>query len=334
MHAGDELSGLRLAAQAVLQTADAVIITTVAGVIVFVNPAFVQTTGYTAAEVIGRTPAAVQSGVHPVEFYTALWKTITGGEVFCGVLANRRKNGDLYHEEKTIAPIRDERGEITHFVSTGRDVTERLLAAARCEHLANHDSLTGLPNRALFIDRLTQAMLRCQREQTELALLFIDLDRFKAINDSLGHSVGDDVLSQVAERLRSVVRDEDSVARLGGDEFTVIVEGLKRKTVSSRVSQAIIDTFAAPFMVDGRELSVGASVGIATFPGDGTDLSSLLRHADIAMYCAKASGRNTYAYFSDTRKSVISDRACRTSAADVALPEAAAALCVAASSAE
>lgn len=301
--AGGAPNGLHILAQAIMQTADVVVITTTAGVIQFVNPAFEQTTGYTSAEVVGRTPSVVNSGVHPDAFFSLLWDTVSGGKVFRGVLTNRRKNGDLFHEEKTITPIRNGQGEITHFVSTGRDVTERLLATARFEYLANHDLLTGLPNRALFMDRLTQAMLRCQREQKNLALLFIDLDRFKAINDSLGHSAGDAVLVTVAERLRSLVRDEDSLARLGGDEFTVIVEGLRQPADSSRIGQAIVDAFDAPLRVGGREFVVGVSVGIASFPGDGADLNSLLKYADIAMYFAKASARSSYAHFSEVGKS-------------------------------
>lgn len=309
----DESSDCRLLAQAVMQTADIVVITGADGIIRFVNPAFERITGYVSPEVLGKTSAVLKSGCHSMAFFATLWRSISAGEVFRGIITNRRKNGDHYHEEKTITPIRDDCGRISHFVSTGRDVTERLLAAARCEHLANHDSLTGLPNRALFMDRLAQAMLRCQREQSELALLFVDLDHFKVINDSLGHCIGDEVLAKVAERLRGVVRDEDSVARLGGDEFTVIVEGLKRPTDSSRVSQAIIDALGAPFQVDGREFSLGASVGIASYPDDGTDLSTLLKHADIAMYCAKASGRNAYAYFSEIREGAAREALASTS---------------------
>jgi diguanylate cyclase (GGDEF)-like protein/PAS domain S-box-containing protein len=300
--ADSELADGRMLVQAVTQTADAVLIVTAAGVIQYVNPAFEQATGYLASEAVGRTPALLKSGAHPLEFFTALWKTVTSGEVFRGVITNRRKNGDLFHEEKTITPIRDHKGEITHFVSTGRDVTERLLAAARFEYLANHDVLTGLPNRGLFMDRLSQALLRSQREQTNLALLFLDVDRFKAINDSRGHSVGDNVLVEVAARLRSLVRDEDSVARLGGDEFTVIVEGLKKPADSGRVGEAIITAFAEPFKVDGEEFLVGVSIGIASFPGDGTDLNTLLKHADIAMFYAKASGRSTCAHFGEVKK--------------------------------
>jgi diguanylate cyclase (GGDEF)-like protein/PAS domain S-box-containing protein len=285
--------------QAVTQTGDAVLIATADGVIQFVNPAFEQLTGFTAAEAIGRTPALLKSGSHPDAFFSALWKTIANGEVFRGVISNRRKNGALYHEEKTITPIRDGQGVITHFVSTGRDVSDRLLATARFEYLANHDSLTGLPNRALFMDRLAQAVLRSQREQTGLALLFIDVDHFKAINDGFGHGAGDAVLVEVGSRLRSAVRDEDSVARLGGDEFTVIVEGLKNPADSSRVGQAIIASFKTPFMLDGKALKVGVSVGIAAFPEDGGDVNALLKHADIAMFCAKASGRNTCAHFGE-----------------------------------
>lgn len=288
--------------QAVTQTADSVVIVSIDGRIQFVNPAFEQLTGFSAAEAIGCTPALVKSGTHSLEFFAALWKVIIAGEVFRGVITNRRKNGTLYHEEKTITPIRNKQGVITHFVSTGRDVSDRLLATARFEYLANHDVLTGLPNRALFMDRLAQAVLRSQREQTSLALLFVDVDHFKAINDGFGHSAGDEVLIEVGSRLRSAVRDEDSVARLGGDEFTVIVEGLKHPADSSRVGQAIIAAFKSPFLLNGQSLQVGVSIGIASFPDDSDDVDTLLKHADMAMFCAKASGRNTSRHFGEAQR--------------------------------
>ena len=285
-------------AQAVAQTGDSVVITSAEGVIQFVNPAFELATGYCSAEAVGQTPAIVKSGIHPAEFFAQLWNTITKGEVFRGVFTNRRKTGDLYHEEKTITPIRDESGRISHFISTGRDVSERIYSNACLEHQANHDLLTGLPNRSLFLDRLAHAMRHASREGGKVALLFIDLDRFKAINDSFGHDVGDRVLIKVAERLRSVVREEDSVARIGGDEFTVILEGLKSPADSGRVAAELVAAFEAPLEIDGQMLEIGASVGIATYPEDGDGIELLLRRADVAMFHAKDSGRSTYAHFS------------------------------------
>lgn len=254
--AADASCDLRMLAQAVTQAGDAVTITSAAAVIQFVNPAFERDTGYAAAEAIGRTPGILNSGMHPPEFFAALWKTIRQGQVFREIFTNRRKNGDIFYEEKTITPIRDEAGEITHFVSTGRDVTARVLAETRLDYLANYDVLTNLPNRRLFMDRLGQAICRCRRDAGGLALLYVDLDRFKVINDTLGHTAGDQLLCQVAQRLRSVVREEDSVARVGGDEFTVILEGGKSPADSTRVAEAILAAFDAPFEIDGRKLYV------------------------------------------------------------------------------
>lgn len=289
---------LRMLAHAVMQTDDAVMITSAVGIIQFVNPAFEQHTGYSASEAVGQTPALVKSGEHPAEFFAALWKALGNGEIFRNVFTNRRKNGEIYYEEKTIAPIRDENGEITHFVSTGRDVSARVLADARLEYLANYDVLTRLPNRSLFMDRLGQAIRRCQRDGKKLSLLFIDLDRFKTINDTLGHGTGDRVLAKVAERLCEVVREQDSVARLGGDEFTIILEGLDGQTADNRVAEALISAFSRPFEIDERVLYTGISIGIASYPEDGEDTESLVRHADIAMFHAKSSGRNTWMNFS------------------------------------
>lgn len=295
---GNESWKLCTLAQAVAQTGDSVAITAATGIILFVNPAFERTTGYSSAEAIGQTPAIVKSGVHPPEFFAHLWKCISAGEVFRGVITNRRRNGDLYHEEKTITPIHDENGKLSHFISTGRDVTERMLTHACLEHQANHDALTGLPNRSLFFDRLAHALRRGQREAGRVALLFVDLDRFKYINDRFGHDTGDRVLIKVAGWLQSVVREEDSVARIGGDEFAVILEGLKAPTDSDRVAATLIAALSSPFVIDDQTLNVGASIGIATYPEDGDNIDLLLNRADIAMFHAKESGRSTYAHFS------------------------------------
>lgn len=284
-------------AQAVTQTGDALLITSVTGVIQFVNQAFERTTGYSWNEAIGQTPAIVKSGAHPPEFYADLWRTILAGQIYRGVITNQRKNGDIYHEDKTITPILDDNGNISHFVATGRDVTARIISNACLEHQAHHDPLTGLPNRSLFLDRLAQALRRGQREEGKVAVLFIDLDRFKAINDRCGHDIGDQVLIRVAERLQSVVRDQDSAARIGGDEFAVILEGLKALPDSDRVASTLVAAFESPLEIGGLAIDIGASIGIATYPEDGDGIDMLLRRADVAMYHAKQSGRSTYAHF-------------------------------------
>ena len=297
-HARQMWGELRMLGHAVMQSDDAVMITAADGTILFVNPAFERESGYTAQEAVGKQPNLVKSGEHQPDFYSTLWRSLRAGEVVRTVFTNRRRNGEIFHEEKTITPVRDEYGHITHFISTGRDVTARIQSEARLEFLANYDVLTGLPNRTLFFDRLAHAIRRAGRSGETIAVLFLDLDRFKTINDSLGHSAGDSVLGQVAERLRSVVRAEDSVARLGGDEFTVIVEGLHRAEDSTRVAEAIVNAFTHPVTADGRTLYIGVSIGIAIYPEDGPDVETLVKHADIAMFRAKASGRCAYVNYS------------------------------------
>ena len=288
----------RMLVHAVMQTDAAVMIATSFGIVQFVNPAFERYSGYSANEVIGRTPALVKSGEHSPAFIAELWETIKNGQVFRAVFTNRRKSGEIYYEEKTITPIRDSGAEITHFVSTGHDVTERVLADARLAYLANYDGLTGLPNRCLFMERMGQAIGSCNRDAKKFSLLLIDLDRFKRINDALGSSTGDKVLAKVAQLLGEIVGTQGTVARLGGDEFTVIVENIDNPMVGNRVAEALICAFTRPFDVEGRVLYTGISIGIACYPDDGEDIESLVRHADIAMYHAKSLGRSTCVNFS------------------------------------
>ena len=292
--------GLRaphLLAQAAHQAGDAVMITCAGGLIEYVNPAFERNTGYRANEVLGRSPGMLKSGQHGPEFYAALWRTISKGEVFRAVFTNRRKDGELYFEEKTISPIRDVQQKISHFVATSRDVSERIRAQEQLEYLASMDMLTDLPNRRLFSDRLRQAMRRSARLERPLAVLFIDLDRFKVINDTLGHSVGDALLTEVASRLRGCVRAADTVARLGGDEFTVLLEEVGSRDAVAQVAGKILKVLARGVRVAEREFFVSASVGIAMHPDDGSSIDELLSRADISMYCAKAAGRNTFRFY-------------------------------------
>ncbi|HHM05307.1 MAG TPA: EAL domain-containing protein [Gammaproteobacteria bacterium] len=289
---------MRKLSRALEQAADAVMITDRDGIIEYVNPAFTRISGYAMSEALGKTPRLVKSGRHGDDHYRALWQNILKGEVYSGIMINRRKDGQLYYEEKTITPLKNEEGRITHFVSTGRDISERIRAEQRLHHLAHHDSLTQVPNRALFMDRLNQSLHHAQRHGRRLAVMFLDLDRFKLINDTLGHDVGDQVLVTMAGRLRACLRAEDTVARLGGDEFVLLLEEISSVNKLTAVSQKILEALSEPVQVQRHELFVTASIGIALYPSDGTTAEALLKHADIAMYQAKDQGRNTCRYYS------------------------------------
>ncbi|WP_148665342.1 EAL domain-containing protein [Sulfurifustis variabilis] len=283
---------------ALQQTADAVIITNRDGVIEYTNSAFERTTGYARQEAIGRKPSLVKSGMHDADFYARMWRSILAGQVYRDVFVNRRKNGEIYYEEKTITPLKDAHGEITHFISTGKDITDRMEAQERLHYLAHHDALTGLPNRVLFLDRLHQALLRARRHEQLVGVMFLDLDRFKYINDTLGHHVGDAFLQSMATRLQACIRQGDTVARLGGDEFAVLLEEIAHAEDVSAVAGKILAAFAQSFDVRGHELFITASIGISLYPGDGTDAPTLLKNADAAMYRAKDLGKNNYQYYS------------------------------------
>ncbi len=286
----------RKLSSAIEQTANIVMITDRQGVIEYVNPEFEKVTGYSREEIVGCTPAVLTSGRHDSTFYERMWNTLLKGEVFRETFVNQRKNGDLYYEDKTITPIRDEAGEITHFVSTGKDITDRIKTQERVYYLAYHDVLTGLPNRTLFRDRLGHAVRKAERSGELVALMFIDLDRFKHINDSLGHQAGDELLCEVAQRISQCVRQGDTVARLGGDEFTVIAEGLENPEKAAVIAENLIQAITAPIALRGQEVYVSASIGIALFPDDAENVDGLLRAADTAMYRAKEEGRNNYQF--------------------------------------
>jgi len=289
---------MRKLSSALEQTADSVMITDRNGIVEYINPMFCELTGFSPSEVIGNKANVVKSGHHDNEFYTQLWRTILDGEVFRGTFVNKKKDGSLYYEEKTITPLRSGQGEITHFVSTGKDITERMQTEERLHYLAYHDVLTGLPNRALFIDRLKHTMARRDAVERRIAVLFLDLDRFKNINDTLGHGVGDRLLQALPERLLGCVRKGDTVARLGGDEFAILVENIGTMEDASHIATKLIAAMAQPVTIDEHELFISTSIGISIFPDDSIDANALLKHADTAMYRAKDLGRNTYQFYS------------------------------------
>ncbi len=275
---------------------DGVMVTDPRNRIVLVNPAFTRITGYSAQEIVGNSPSLLRSGRHDDDFYRELWAEVQTTGSWQGELWNRRQDGRIYAERLTIRVVRSETGEVLNYIGTFHDITERKQAEERVKRLAHYDRLTNLPNRTLFEERLCEALERAHRHQWPLSVIFLDLDRFKPVNDTLGHRAGDELLRQVSARLSRVMRDGDTVARLGGDEFAMVLEGLPPSHTTT-VARRILQALTTPFQVEGQELYIGASLGISVYPQDGDDLSTLLKHADAAMYKAKER-RNDFQFFS------------------------------------
>lgn len=290
---------MRLISTALEQTTDVIVVSTVDGTIEYVNPAFEAITGYGQDEAIGHTPRFLKSGKHDESFYHKMWTTLLNGETFSDVFINARKDGSIYYEEKTITPVRTQGNEITHFISTGKDISERMRTQERLHYMAHHDALTKLPNRTLFLDRLRQAMARAQWHNRLIAVMFLDIDNFKKVNDTLGHELGDLLLVQLTQRLSSGVRTGDTIARFGGDEFAIMLDDVASEKDVSQLAKKILDTMAPAFMIQQHEIVVTASIGVSIFPVDGDDSETLLRNADVAMYRAKHLGRNNYQFFSN-----------------------------------
>ncbi|WP_426075932.1 EAL domain-containing protein [Janthinobacterium sp. PSPC3-1] len=288
---------LRLSATVLEHIADAVMVVDIEGVIVAVNPAFTQITGYTEAEAVGRHSSLTRSERHDEVFYQTMWDELIASGFWRGEIWRRRRNGELYLEWLTISAVRDTHALTTHYVGVCSDITQVKQAQEKLDHLAHHDPLTALPNRLLFHDRLQHALLRAARDGEQLAILFIDLDRFKNVNDTLGHHIGDELLQQVAAQLTARLREGDTLARLGGDEFIVLLENVDGQYGATQVAEKLVAMFEQPFLVAGHELFVTCSVGVSLFPDDAQDLNMLIRNADVAMYQAKARGRNGYRFY-------------------------------------
>ncbi len=281
---------------AVEQSPVSVFITDTSGSIRYVNPAFCTFTGFQQEEVIGRNPRIMSGGETPAEDYVRLWQTIKIGEVWHGTLHNKRKDGTRMWAETSIAPIRSAGGAITQFVCIQQDITARKEAEERVEFLAHHDILTGLPNRMMGKERMQWAMAQADRSNGKAALMFLDLDGFKRINDTLGHGAGDSLLKEVSERLRSCMRRTDTIARQGGDEFLLMLSGIRARSDAITPATTLLEHIARPYHIDGHELTVSGSLGIAIYPDDGKDWETLLQIADAAMYSAKEGGRNRYRF--------------------------------------
>jgi len=290
---------LRLAATVFDNSVEAIMITDAQRRILSVNKAFSDLTGYTAGFVVGQTPALLSSMQQGEVEYDTIWREAADQGTWQGEVWQRRRDGSEFQEWLSIGAVRNRGNAISHFVAVFSDITERKNSEARIAYLAHHDPLTGLPNRALFQDRLQQAMGRAERNADLLALLYLDLDRFKTINDSLGHIAGDRLLQAVAERLQSCVRETDTICRQGGDEFIIVLTDIGDTEIPARIAEKILRHLSEPFDLDGHALGTSFSIGIAVYPNDGDTPEALMKNADTAMYHAKESGRNTYRFFTE-----------------------------------
>jgi diguanylate cyclase (GGDEF)-like protein/PAS domain S-box-containing protein len=290
---------VRLFARVFQSSVEGVMICDTLGHIISVNPAFSDITGYRADEVEGRNPNMLSSGRHDPEFYRRMWETIADCGQWQGEVWNRRKDGTVFPEWLSISSLHDEHGRVSNYIGVFSDISRQKSDQERIHFLAYYDALTHLPNRTLLADRFEQAAAMAQRSGRRLAILFIDLDRFKQVNDSLGHQMGDELLKVVAERFLSCVRDSDTLARLGGDEFILLLPDLADADDAVFVAEKCVDVLRLPAVIGGHELHVTPSIGIAVFPQDGQTLDALVKNADTAMYAAKDAGRNTFQFFTD-----------------------------------
>ncbi|MFA7316439.1 MAG: diguanylate cyclase [Sulfuricella sp.] len=283
-----------LTARVIENAAEGIMITDAHRIIRSVNPAFEKSTGYSAHEAIGRTPALLQSGRHDESFYKEMWATLDTHGKWQGEVWNRHKSGEIYPEWLSVSAVRDSKQKVTHYVGIFSDAHTQEHILERLHYLAYYDGLTGLPNRRLFLDRLNISLAQARRDGHMLALMFIDLDHFKQINDSMGHKIGDSLLIAVTERMKACLRDGDTLARLGGDEFTVILPAISKPDATIHVARKFLESFARPVDIDDHELQITGSIGISIFPEDGEDADSLISDADTAMYKIKETGRNGY----------------------------------------
>ncbi|HRP96014.1 MAG TPA: EAL domain-containing protein [Rhodocyclaceae bacterium] len=287
----------RLAQMVFRSTSEGITVTDTAGTIVEVNPAFEAITGYTRDEVLGRNPRMLQSGRQDREFYAGMWQALLKAGQWRGEVWNRRKSGEIYPEWLTISAVRNGTGKISHYVGVFSDVSSVKEAQAQIEFLAHHDALTRLPNRALLLERLQHGLTHARRHGQRLAVMLLDLDRFKNVNDSLGHPVGDELLQEIGRRISAQIRADDTLARLGGDEFVLLLEDEASIAGIEAVARKLLGVLAKPVVVGKHALTITASIGISVYPEDGDDADTLLRNADGAMYEAKKQGRNGYAFF-------------------------------------
>ncbi|MDX2421781.1 MAG: EAL domain-containing protein, partial [Amphritea sp.] len=290
-------------------TQESIVITDKTTRIINVNPSFENITGYTFDEVKGKKIGLLKSDQHSSEFYSEMERSYKQSGFWSGEVINKAKNGDLFPVFLNISAVKDESGYIVQYIGVITDISVIKQSQDKIQYLANHDSLTGLPNRTLLADRLEHALQESRRSKKQIAVLFVDLDRFKVVNDGMGHNVGDSVLIEVSKRLSSVLRSGDTVARVGGDEFIIIIQDLDSALNASKVALNLIQSVKEEITVDEHKITIGASIGISIYPNDGHSADELIRQADIAMYDAKENGRNMYRYISQELSSFAFEKA-------------------------
>ena len=294
----------RLRQQAIIfnSTEEGIVITDAQGHLIEANPAFERNTEYSVDEVRGKNMSLLQSGRQDSTFYQNMWSELTTNGRWQGEIWNRRKSGDVYIEWISISAVRNEDDEVVNYIGTSIDLSRMNHAQSELERLAHHDALTNIPNRLLLVSRLEHAIDRVKRHGGMGAVLFLDLDRFKQVNDTLGHAAGDELLKEVARRIKSRLRDMDTLARLGGDEFVILLEEIANAENAAKVALDLITQLGNPFSItNASDVQIGASIGIALFPMDGTHAATLITHADEALYVAKANGRSKYRFFSNAQ---------------------------------
>lgn len=302
-------NNLHLMSRVFSNSGEAILITDANNRILAVNREFTKLTGYSKEEAMGQDPRMLSAGNTPAETYREMWAALLTNDYWQGELWDRRKNGEPYPKRLSISVVRDSAGKVVNYIGTFEDITDRKAAEDKIRFLAHHDVLTGLPNRFSLYERLDQGMAFARRFDKSLAIMLIDLDHFKTINDTLGHNVGDQLLIQVARRLQQSVRESDIVARLGGDEFVVVLSGIEKDGDGvAEIASKLVTQLAAPYAIAGAELRTSPSIGICLYPDNATEISELIKCADIAMYHAKANGRSDFQFFIEAMRDEVAER--------------------------